>query len=92
MGDRKLERVSMTDRRFSVCGDLLHGFSLKFVFGPEMTKDVKPGSWLEIWEFTDGKLRFGFGPQKNIVFVTKEAAVGVQKELGTVGIVTEIVE
>ncbi len=92
MGEIKLERITATDRRFSLDGYPLQGFSLKFISGPEVTKDIKPGSWLEIWEFVDGKIRFGFGPQKNVAFPTKEAVVGVQKELNKVDIITEVVE
>jgi len=58
-----------------------------------MTKDVKPGSWLDSWQNSEGEVRFSFRPQKKLSFGTKEAAVAVQKELEkAVDIITEVAE
>jgi len=93
MGERKLERITVTDNRFFLYGYPLEGFSLKFVSGPDMTKDVKPGSWLDTWEILDGKRRFGFGSQRNVAFPTEEAAVAAKTELEkAVEIITEVVQ
>lgn len=93
MGERKLERITVTDNRFFLYGYPLQGFSLKFVSGPDMTKDVKPGSWLDSWQNIEGNVRFNFGPQKSVAFATKEAAIAVQKELEkAVDIITEVGE
>jgi hypothetical protein len=93
MGERKLERFTVIDNRFFLYGYPLQGFSLKFVSGPDMTKDVKPGSWLDTWETVDGKRRFGFGPQRNVAFATKEDATAAKTELEkAVEIITEVVE
>lgn len=93
MGERKLERISVTDNRFFLYGYPLQGFSLKFVSGPEMAKDIKRGSWLDTWETIEGKRRFGFGPQRNVAFATKEAAIDAKTELEkAVEIITEVVE
>jgi hypothetical protein len=93
MGERKLESFTVPDTRFFMYGYPLQGFSLKFVSGPEMTKAIKPGSWLDTWEIIDGKRRFAFGPQKNLAFATKEAAVDAQTELKkAVDITTEVAE
>ena len=93
MGERKLERIFEVDRRFYLYGFPLQGFSLKFVSGPDMTKDIKPGSLLDTWEIVDGKRRFGFGPLKSVSFSTKEAAVDAQTELKrAVDVITEVVE
>jgi hypothetical protein len=93
MAERKLERIIVADRRFFLYGFPLQGFALKFVSGPEGTKDVKAGSWLDTWEIVDGKRRFGFGPQRNVAFSTKEGAIDAQKELEkAVEIITEVVE
>jgi hypothetical protein len=93
MGERKLERISVVDHRFFFYAYPLKGFSLRFVSGPEMTKGIKHGSWLDTWETIDGKRHFGFGPQKNVVFATKEAAIDAKKELEkAVDIITDIEE
>jgi len=93
MSERKLERVTVDDRRLFEYGYHPKGFSLKFVSGPELTKDVKPGSWLDSWEVSEGKTRFSFGPRKNVFFATKEVAIAVQTDLKqAVDIITEIAE
>lgn len=93
MGERKLESTTAIDNRFFFYAYPLEGFSLKFVSGPDMTKNVKPGSWLDTWETADGKRRFAFGPRKNVAFATKEAAIDAQTELKkAVDIVTEVAE
>ena len=94
MAERKLERYTVRDNRFFLYGySLLQGFSLTFVSGPEMTKDVKQGSWLDTWETEDGTRTFSFGPRRNLTFGTKEAAVAVKTELErAVEIITEVVE
>jgi hypothetical protein len=93
MAEGKLETEYITDRRLFLYEFPLRGFSLKFVSGPEMTKNIKPGEWLDRWEMTEGKRRFAFGPRKNVAFVTKEAAIDAQTELRTfVDVVTEIAE
>jgi hypothetical protein len=93
LGERKLERTTVADNRFFLYGYPLQGFSLKFVSGPEMTKDVKPGSWLDTWETIEGKRRFGFGTQRNVALATKEAAIDAKTELEkAVDIITEVVE
>jgi hypothetical protein len=92
MGEAKLERAIRADRRFFLYDYPLQGFSLRFVSGPDLTKEVKPGSWLDTWENTE-KIRFSFGPKRTLAFRTKEAAVAVQKELDkAVDIITEVVE
>jgi len=42
----------------------MQGFCLKFVSGPGLPKDVKPGEWLESWEISGGRITFTFGPRK----------------------------
>jgi hypothetical protein len=78
MGERKLETHTEVDRRFFLYEFPLNGFSLRFVSGPEMTKNVCPGEWLDRWETIDGKRRFAFGPRKNVAFASKEAAMEAQ--------------
>jgi hypothetical protein len=93
MADRTLESRITTYSRFFSYEYPVEGFSLKFASGPGMTKDVKPGEWLESWENYRARLTFSFGPQKTIVFVTKEAAIDVQKELErAVDIITTVAE
>jgi hypothetical protein len=93
MGERKLGSTTVRDNRLFLYDYPLQGFSLKFVSGPEMTKNVKSGSWLDTWETVDGKRRFAFGPRKNVAFATKEAAMDAQTELKKAAdIVTEIAE
>lgn len=93
MGERKLEQSYITDRRFFLYEFPLQGFSLRFVSGPDLTKDITPGAWLDRWETLDGKRRFAFGPRKNVAFITKEAAIAAQAELEqAVDIVTEVAE
>jgi hypothetical protein len=58
-----------------------------------VTKDIKPGFWLDMWEIVDGKRRFTFGPRKNLAFASKQAAMDAQAELKkAVDIITEIAE
>ncbi len=93
MAERKLETEQIIDHRFFLYEFPLQGFSLKFVSGPEMTRSVKPGEWLDRWETLDGKRRFAFGPRKNVVFVTRDAAIEAQTELKkAVDIITEVAE
>jgi hypothetical protein len=93
MGERKLERILEVDRRFCLYGFPLQGFSLKFISGPDMTKEIKPGSLLDTWEIVDGKRRFGFGSQKSVSFTTKEAAIDARTELKrAVDVIAEVVE
>jgi hypothetical protein len=93
MGERKLETHTEVDRRFFLYEFPLSGFSLRFVSGPEMTKNVRPGEWLDRWETIDGKRRFAFGPRKNVAFASKEAAMEAQAELKkAVEIFTELAE
>jgi hypothetical protein len=93
MGERKLESITGIDNTYTFDGYPLQGFSLKFVSGPEMTKAVKPGSWLNTWETVDGKRRFNFGPRKTVVFATEQAAIDAQTELKkAVDVVTEVAE
>jgi hypothetical protein len=93
MAERKLETGCLTDNRFFLYEFPLQGFSLKFVSGPEMTKNVKPGEWLDRWETVEGKRRFAFGPRKNVAFATKEVAIEAQSELQkAVDIITEVAE
>ena len=92
MGETKLECITEPDRRFVLYGYPLQGFSLKFVSGPEMTKDIKPGSLLDTWEIVEGKRRFSFGPQKGVAFSAEEAAMAAKTELEkAVDVITEIV-
>jgi hypothetical protein len=93
MGERNLESIRATDNKFTFDGYPLEGFSLKFVSGPEMTKSVTPGSWLNTWETVDGKRRFNFGPRKTMAFATEQAAIDAQTELKkAVDIITEVAE
>ena len=93
MGERKLESTTDIDNKFTFDEYPLQGFSLKFVSGPEMTKAVKPGSWLNTWETLDGKRRFNFGLRKTVAFVTKQAAIDAQTELKkAVEVITEVAE
>jgi hypothetical protein len=94
MAERKLERYTVRDNRFFLYGySLLQGFSLVFVSGPDLTREVKQGEWLDDWETEDGTRRFSFGPRRNLTFATKEAAVAVKAELErAVDIITEVVE
>ena len=49
MAERKLESTSVPDNGFRFDAyPSVPGFSLKFVFGPEMTKNVKKGWWLYV--------------------------------------------
>lgn len=91
MGEKKLERTAGIDNTFSFDEYPLKGYSLKFVSGPETTKDVKPGSWLNSW--SEGKVQFTFGPRKTLAFASKEAAEAVRKELEkSVDILTVLAE
>jgi hypothetical protein len=93
LGERKLEMFSGVDNRFFFDGYPLAGFSLKFVSGPEMTKNVKPGSWLDTWEISEGKRKFSFGPRKTTAFASKQSAIDAQTELQrAVEVVTEVAE
>lgn len=93
MGERKLETTFITDRRFFLYEFPVQGFSLKFASGPEMTKNIKAGDWLDTWETVEGKRRFAFGPRKNVAFATKEAAIEAKTELEkAVSIITEVAE
>lgn len=93
MGERKLGSTTVRDNRLFLYDCPLQGFSLKFVSGPEMTRNVKQGAWLDTWEIVDGKRRFAFGPRKNLAFGTKEGAIDAQTELKkAVDIITEVAE
>jgi hypothetical protein len=93
MGERKLERNTVPDNTFRFASYPVAGFSLKFVSGPELTKDVKPGWWLQKWETADGQRRFLFGPDKDLAFTSKDAAVAAKTELEkAVNIITEVAE
>jgi hypothetical protein len=92
MAERKLESQTVVDRRFFFY-DYVPGISLMFVSGPEITRDIKPGAWLDLWAIVDGKRRFTFGPKKVLMFATKEAATAAQMELKTaVDVITKVVE
>lgn len=92
MAERKLESQTVVDRRFFFY-EYVPGISLMFISGPEMTKDVKSGAWLDMWELADGKRRFSFGARKVLIFATREAATAAQMELKTaVDIITKVVE
>ena len=54
MAERRLESNTVTDNSFRFDNYPLPGFSLKFVSGPEMTKNLKKGWWLHTWETVDG--------------------------------------
>ena len=41
MGERKLRRITDIGRRLYLLDSPVHGFGLKFVSGPEETKDTK---------------------------------------------------
>jgi hypothetical protein len=93
MAERELEKMPDLSMRFRLEGYQLHGFCLKFVSGPDMTKDVQPGSWLDRWETAAGKRRFNFGPQPDVAFASKRAAEDARTELNrAVDIITEVVE
>ncbi|HEY4740373.1 MAG TPA: hypothetical protein VIH76_07255 [Candidatus Acidoferrales bacterium] len=93
MGEKKLKRTLGTDNTFSYDEYSHTGYCLKFISGPELTKDVEPGSWLNSLQFNEGKVQFTFGPSKTLTFVSKEAAEAVRKELEkAVDILTEIAE
>jgi hypothetical protein len=93
MAERKLERSTAIDNGFFLYDYPVEGFSLKFVSGPELTKDVKKGSWLDSWQNSEGKIQFTFGPQKRVAFNSKETAIAVQRELEkAVDIITEVAE
>ena len=91
MGERKLRRITEIGRRLYLLDYPVHGLGLKFVSGPEETKDIKLGSWLENWEVRDGKRVFGFGTNKGVIFSTLEDATAVQEQLkSAVDVITEI--
>jgi hypothetical protein len=91
--ERKLETFKELDRSFRLFEYPLLGFSLRFVSGPEMTKNVQPGEWLSRWTTADGKRVFGFGPYKDIAFASKEEAIAAKTELEkAVDIITEVAE
>ena len=94
MAERKLESTSVPDNGFRFDAyPSVPGFSLKFVFGPEMTKNVKKGWWLYVWDTVDGKRRFAFDHQKVLAFPSKESAVAAKEELEkAVEIITEVAE
>lgn len=93
MAERTLSTFTEPDRSFRLYQYPVSGFSLKFVSGPEMTKNVKPGHWLSTWDTRDGKRVFGFGPTKDIVFASKEAATDAKTELEkAVEVITEVAE
>ena len=93
MAERKLESNTVPDNSFRFDSYPLQGFSLKFVSGPEMTKNVKKGWWLHTWETVDGKRRFAFDSQKVLAFPSKEAATAAKEELEkAVEIITEVAE
>jgi hypothetical protein len=93
MAERELEKMLDLSWRFRLEGYQLHGFCLKFVSGPDMTKDVQPGSWLDRWETANGKRRFSSGPQPDVAFASKQGAEDAQTELKrAVDIITEIAE
>jgi hypothetical protein len=99
MAERKLEVTTKPDNRvffytYSLAGfGHMEGFSLKFVSGPPMTKDVKPGWWLQHWGMLNGQRQFLFGPEKLLAFVSEQAATAAKEELEkAVDIITELAE
>ena len=93
MAESKLETFTELDNSLKLYQYGLQGFGLKFVSGPEITKNVKAGDWLSRWDEKNGKRIFGFGPTKDVVFVSKEDADLARDELKkTVGVLVEAVE
>jgi hypothetical protein len=93
MAERKLETFKEVEHTFRFDEYRLQGCSLKFVSGPELTKNVKPGEWLIRWETNQGKRIFGFGPKKDLAFATREAAIAAKTELEkAVDVITEVAE
>lgn len=98
MAERKLEVTTKPDNRivfysYSLTGELIGGFSLKFVSGPALTKNIKPGWWLQHWATGNGKREFLFGPEKILAFASEEAATAAKEELEkAVDIITEVAE
>jgi hypothetical protein len=97
MAERKLEVTTKPDNRvffytFPLPGfGQMAGFYLKFVSGPPLTKDVKPGSWLQHWATVNGKREFLFGPERVLGFASEEAAIAAKEELEkAVDIITEV--
>jgi hypothetical protein len=92
MSERKLSTFTEVDNSVRFYRYPVDGFSLKFVSGPEMTKNVQPGHWLIKWEMRNGNRIFGFGPERDVIFVSREAAKEAQDELkNAVEVVTEVV-
>jgi hypothetical protein len=91
---RRIECVVVPERRVFLFGYPSAGVSLKYVSGPDETKEIKPGSWLDMWSLENGKRQFHFGsfPQKNAIFATKELALAAKAELEMVGVITEVAE
>ena len=93
MAEKKLETFTEVDRSFRLYEYPLPGFSLKYISGPEITKNLTSGLWLNRWENTSTKRVFAFGPEKNLVFTTKEAALAAKAELeSAVDVITEVAE
>jgi hypothetical protein len=93
LAERKLESDTVLDNSFRFDSYPLPGFSLRFISGPEMTKNLKKGWWLHTWDTVDGKRRFAFDSQKVLVFPSKEAATAAKEELQkAVDIITEVAE
>ena len=93
MGERELERITVPDNTFRFSYSPAIGFSLKFVSGPELTKDLEAGWWLQRWEMIGGQRQFLFGPEKDLAFSSKDAALATKAELEkAVDIITEVAE
>jgi hypothetical protein len=98
MAERKLEVTTKPDNRivfysYSLTGEFMGGFSLKFVSGPPLMKNLKPGWWLQHWAMGNGKREFLFGPEKILAFASEEAATAAKEELEkAVDIIAEVAE
>jgi hypothetical protein len=98
MAERKLEVTTKPDNRivfygYSLTGEQMQGFSLKFVSGPTLTKNIKSGWWLQHWATENGQRQFLFGPEKLLAFASKAAATAAKEELEkAVDIITEVAE
>jgi hypothetical protein len=98
MAERKLEVITKPDNRivfysYSLTGMQMLGFSLKFVSGPALAQNIKPGWWLQHWATGNGKREFLFGPEKVLAFASEEAATAAKEELEkAVEMITEVAE
>jgi hypothetical protein len=92
---QKIESITVPERRLFLYNCPLRGFSLKYVSGPNETKGIKLGSWLDTCTLENGRRQFHFGsfPEKSLVFESREQALAAQTELQSmVGVITEVTD